>query len=97
MIFPNLSEATVYGNIPFCDDFTENHLSNLATYLTKNELWQYNILYKIYKRIFLKEEKEKLNESFWINGTIKLSDIGYKKLFNLCCVINEYIHHFISK
>lgn len=95
MIFPSLSEATAYGNIPFCDDFTENYLSNLATYLTKDELWQYNFFYKIYKRIFFKVEKEKINKSFWINGTIKLSDIRYKRLFNLCCVVNEYIHYLI--
>lgn len=93
MVFPNLDEASIYGKIPFCDDPTESYMCNLAATLTKEELWRYNIIYKTYKRIYVKREEKKFNESFWINGTIQLSNINNKKLFNLCCIVNEYIHY----
>lgn len=97
MTFPSLDEATTYGKIPFCDDPTESYTCNLATRLTRDELWRYNIIYKTYKRIYVRAEKKKFNESFWINGTIQLSNIHNKKLFNLCCIVNEYIHYLRIK
>lgn len=97
MIFPSLSEATTYGSIPFCDDVTESYMRNLASLLNKYELYRYTIIYKTYVRLYKKKENEKFNESFWINGTIQLSDIKFKKLFNIGCVINEYIHYLIIR
>lgn len=93
MIFPSIHEATVYGSIPFADDPSESYMLNLAEKLTNEELWQYNIFYKIYRNIFLKNKQIKYNESFWINGTIKLSNISCKKLFNLSCLVCEYLHY----
>ncbi|OOM16518.1 hypothetical protein [Clostridium saccharobutylicum] len=97
MIFPSFDEAFVYGHIPFCDDSTESYMINLADMLTKDELWKYSIFYKIYKKIFLKNEEEKFHESFWINGTIQLVDVPYKRLINLNCILSEYIHYLILK
>ncbi|AJH01822.1 hypothetical protein LF65_05300 [Clostridium beijerinckii] len=97
MMFPNISEASVYGSIPFCDDSTEGYMINLANILNKRELRQYNIVYKIYEKMFYKKRGIKLNESFWINGTIQIMDISHKKLFNLNCIICEYIHYLSIK
>ncbi|GAA0077167.1 hypothetical protein UT300005_15450 [Clostridium sp. CTA-5] len=97
MVFPSKEEASVYGSIPFCDDSTENYMINLADKLTNDELREYNLAYKIYKKIFLKKRKGKFHESFWINGTIQLSDISHKKLFNLTCILSEYIHYLKIK
>lgn len=93
MVFPNKDEADVYGSIPFCDDSTEGYMISLANVLNKNQLRQYNMFYKVYKKIFLKGRQEKVTGSFWINGTIQLTDISHKKLFNLNCIVCEYIHY----
>ncbi|AOR24590.1 hypothetical protein [Clostridium taeniosporum] len=97
MMFPSKEEASVYGSIPFCDDFTEGYTFNLADILNKAELYQYYIFYKIYKKLFLKKKNEKFHESYWINGTIQLSNIRFKKIFNLGCILSEYIHYLIYK
>ncbi|NFG28054.1 hypothetical protein FC777_13155 [Clostridium botulinum] len=95
MVFPNKEEASIYGSIPFCDDFTESYKIKLAQRLTKQELYQYNMFYKIYKKLFFIKNSNKFNESFWINGSIQVSDVKYKKIFNLGCILSEYIHYLI--
>lgn len=93
MMFPDKFEAYVYGNIPFCDDPTESYKLKLAETLSKDDLIKYNILYKLYKNLFLKSKESESNKSFWINGSIQLSEVKHKKIFNIFCILSEYLHY----
>lgn len=93
MMFPDKIEAYTYGNIPFCDDSTESYKLKLAEAISKKELIKYNILYKLYKNLFFKGKENECNKSFWINGSIQLSEIKYKKIFSIFCILSEYLHY----
>lgn len=97
MMFPDDNEAEYYGSIPFCDDPTESYKLNLAEVLTKEELFKYNMFYKIYRNLVSKSKSYGSDKTFWINGSIKLSEVKYKKIFNLSCILSEYIHYLIIK
>ena len=93
MMFPDKIEAYAYGNIPFCDDPTESYKLKLAEALSKDELIKYNILYKVYKNLFFRSKESESNKSFWINGSIQLSEVKHKKMFSIFCILSEYLHY----
>ncbi len=83
MAFPSNKELQYYGNIKFCDDTTENYMMILAPKLSLNEMKYHLIPMKIYFRIFYKGHSKKIQESFWMWGTIRKLSKQYQLIFSI--------------
>lgn len=67
---PSKNEADFYGQIEFCEDFSESYEIKLAAECTKKELRRYFLPVRIYDRLLSKSTKRQLSESLWIEAAI---------------------------
>ena len=70
MSAPSMEEGRCYGGVFFSDDVTEERMQPLAAYLTGRQLLEHHLIPRL--RLMLFPGKRKLQDSGWIEGSIRL-------------------------
>ena len=81
---PSKEEAEAYGTIPFSRWVLDNDMSTLARPLTKNEIRQYTLSWRIINKRRIK------NQVFWRQGAAALSNISWIQKLDVKLLLFAY-------
>lgn len=70
MAYPTKEEASIYGQLLFCDDVTESYRSPLAAEAQVKSLAGYSIMRRFFRKIIHQNQNYSAPELFWPYGTL---------------------------
>ena len=98
MINPTKEEAEAFGQFKFCDDASSSYENNLARYVDRKYLKNYNIVKRFLHKLSGKRKNEDAAPAlFWLHGSLALSEIKNQKRCRANYKLWEFLRLMIKK